>query len=324
MIQNKWVLKLSKKMKKILILLAVFVGVVGLVIGSFLLMGGGEDLLPKLPREVVQRYQKKIDKYWQAGVWSPECYDTARAYLYSGRKKLQGSFITLLEYNDSRAIGIIDTAMVAEWAKPNCDPSKVRYFYDGLKKVKSESKSEGGTGVEKIDNRVPRLDETYKLYRELLSFIQNDYEMTANYPSSTSMAELLRSHHSSFLGKKTSLGSSKYYSYLKNITSIKEGLANTEERLCRAEKSYFERMIAKATRYYENISGPITSEQFISLKSEVENFKGQVSEATSVLIRWMPSKEASLNSNRNRFNNKTADDIIRSIRSLRDKIDDTK
>ena len=227
---------------KIVKLLLIAVIVAGAIAGLLLLSSGdsgstasGED------DKLFDRLETELSAQWQsADTWDREMLEASLDRLYQNEDRLGSGYKVLADMVASDACNLLHKSMMGEFDNAACSKATIDQYYADLKFFLSKT-----TGY-KTNKKVKQMQDTYKLYSDILSFIHKNKNRTLppNFDFETGKYNDFKAHETSIMGSINNYRNNSHFQYLSNITELKDGFNQVETNLTKA-KTTFKNSLAK-------------------------------------------------------------------------------
>ena len=223
-------------MKAIKLILS-FVLILGVIVGALYLTGAigvEEEVIPSDP-ETFNDQRELLDKEWKNAQWDINLYDRGTARLAQYKDKLnEDDMKTLVDQLNEYAIPKLYSAMMKEFANPNCDDKTIQSLSKDLTKLKSNA-----PGRENKDSMLITMTGTYKVYQDAISLCSKSISFN---PGNGVTWTPLETQKNSFRNIRNNIRGNKYFGNIKNITRISNGLNNLETKMNVAAKGFGDRV----------------------------------------------------------------------------------
>lgn len=284
---------------KTLKIVGIFVLVVGVFVGILYFLHPNKEVsITPETNNVVEQYGSKIDQMWNDVVWDTSVYMRVKGMLNSpsAKKDLKASLPTLEQKNINIALAHLDSVLIAEWAKADCNDKIVSEYIAGVRYIKKDAPVFTGS-----DNRVKKLEGIYALYSNLKGFCNSSFTLKVKYDIDRASWNSFSSHRNSQMANLNKYKGSEYYKYLSDITFIKNGIAAVPDRLDNAEIRFMKDLCLEIKSQFNNYTGLMNKSRLKNQLSETqERF---VVEFKDIIRRNYEAKEidASLRAFKNNF-----------------------
>lgn len=221
----------------------IFIAIVAVVVGIlYFANGGSSSNNGSGGNDWTTHYKTKIDNKWKGIVWDTKVYDDNINILNVAQKKLKSGYSTLYEYNWNRAVTNLDSALMKEFTKTDCNRAIVEKWYNGVKYIAADN-------LAKDNPTVTKLQKTYSLYCDILKLCNAPIAISPNFDVESDSWNHFSNYRKGKMDLVNSYKGSKYYKYIHKVKEINDGLNSIPGKLDRVEISFMgdlERQIEQA------------------------------------------------------------------------------
>ena len=221
----------------------IFIVIVAALVGIlYFANGGSSGNNGKGGGDWTTHNKNKIDNKWKGVVWDTKVYDDNVNILNVAQKKLKSGYSTLYEYNWNRAVTNLDSALMEEFAKTDCNRATVEKWYSGVKYIAADN-------LAKENPTVMKLQETYSLYCNILKLCNAPIVISPNFDVETGSWVYFSNYRKKKMILVNSYKDSKYYKNIHKVKKINDGLKSIPDKLDSVEISFMrdlERQIEQA------------------------------------------------------------------------------
>jgi len=223
-------------------LLLIAVVVAGAIAGLLLLSSGdGGTTASGQDDKLFDRLETELSEQWQSvDAWDRGLFEASLDRLYQNEERLGSGYKVLADMVANDACNLLHQSMMGEFGNAACSKQKVDQYNDDLKYFLSKT-----TGY-KTNKKVKQMQDTYKLYTDIISFIQKNKNRTLppNFDFETGKYNDFKAHETSIMTSIKNYRDNSHFEYLSNITELNSGLDQVEANLPKA-KTTFKNSLAK-------------------------------------------------------------------------------
>lgn len=235
---------------KLLKILLMFLVILGVILGVIVFLGsdasssgvnGNND-------PAFQAARDDIERSWEATEeWSDELYEMSVENLRQQQEDLGSGYQTLFDMLNEHACVRLDKLMMQEFAKSDCNNSRVKALKQGLDKVLNTTPSLAQ------DQRVRKMLGTYNLYTQILAFGRGAHGCSTGYAFNGGNARWnnFEAHASSVRAKRDGFKRREYFANIRNISAITAALNGVEGKLQSARASFAASLARDIRRSFE-------------------------------------------------------------------------
>lgn len=215
-----------------------------------------------------EEIKENLTNDWQYMTkWDKNFYDKSVNMLDQNKKQLpESAYKSLMDHLNEIVCNKLDSIMMAEYNKENCNGIVISDNYNGLKYFLSKNTS----NINNSDKRVKRLEECHKLYIDIQSFIKSPIALSPNFNIENGTWSDFSTYKENKIAKRNIFQKNKYYNYLENINWIKKGLSSIEENLDIAYISFQKVLVSSIKNAYSSVS--YTDENLVKLRVVQSNY----------------------------------------------------
>ncbi len=231
---------------KILRLVLLAVGVLALVLGAMWLSGGTTPPPPVNPQKtILAETSKSIHSAWaEAEAWSQKLY----AELQSDIGQMQGAGRIspteadyLMAQSNNAAADALHRVLLQEFHRSDCRPAVVGGAMAGVDTLWRRLPG---------DARLQELRKIYGVYVKVSRFVASSHQLSPAFNGSSWKS--FGPHRSRVLAEADGYRQNTVYrQHLSNITTLRNGLAATAERLSKAEKQHHQALYNQIVRHFD-------------------------------------------------------------------------
>ena len=234
---------------KALKLAGLFVVVLAVFIGVFLLIPNGENSkLPPVSANLYETYRQQITSEWeQAGDWQESLFKQNHDLVQQLSTKYTGEKIDALRQLNSRsAIEVVKKKVFEEWASPTCKKATVDQYVRGVNTI---IKTDPAV---KSDNDVKQILDVNNTYVAAYNLAHKGVGLKPSFngdswQSYDSYAQSLKKQKADIMHR------SNYTQYLSNITDIKNGLNAIDSKLKQGRTTYYKSLASAIIDYFRHV-----------------------------------------------------------------------
>lgn len=231
---------------KALKLILIAVVVLGAVIGLLFLSGGEASSEIKGDKsKQMTMLKEKINGEWDStSDWDTSLLEGDLDMLKQYSQNLGDGYRTLVDLTGERASHRLDSVMMDEFSKTDCDPYKIETYGNGLDILVAKIPSY------RNDAEVQKLMGILTLYRNIRKFSKRNLGITPRFKFENDSWVSFASHSQSIIKERNSYRQSDYYQYLAHIDDVKSGLDGVEGRLSQAKAHYKQGLAEQIMKAY--------------------------------------------------------------------------
>lgn len=228
----------------------------------------------------LEHYQREIDCRWQGTTgWDEETFLNTHAYCRVCGVEEHNRHL-LHTQNADRAAVHIDSAALREWDKPDCNERTIARYVSAIDTVDKYCPNAGTK--ERTDIRlVLDINETY---RNALAFVRSSYRRTPDFSRERNQWTPYSRYANDYKQKRDRLQNDTLLTFhLKNITEIKQGLANVDSKLATAKTVYYRDLAQRMADSYNAIPDTLrTEDDYNRLSAAITQYKTEYSDENAV------------------------------------------
>ena len=264
---------------KALKLAGIFVVVLAIVVGVFLLMPSSTPApLPPPSQNQYEAYRQQFTSDWaQAADWDENIFRSNYDIVQQLSIKYAGDKIDALRQLNTRCgIEVVKNKMLAEWESASCRKSVIDKYVGAINVMTKLDEAAAK------DADVKQLRDINGTYQQAYSLAHKNFGLSPQFDGQS-----WQSYNSYAQGIKNQkaniLGSNNYKTYLKNITDIKTGLAAIDGKLQKGRSSYYQALANSIIAYYRKIErSQRTMSQLSDLRSTRNRYESEYSQNSSL------------------------------------------
>lgn len=219
-----------KALKLILIAIVVLGAVVGLL---FLSSGESSSEIKGDKSKQMSMLKEKINGEWDStSDWDTGLLERDLDMLKQYSQNLGDGYRTLVDLTGERASHRLDSVMMGEFAKTDCDPNKIEVYGNGLDLLVAKIPSY------KNDVEVQKLMGILTLYRNIRKLSKRNLGITPRFKFENDSWVSFASHSQNIIKERNGYKQSDFFQYIAHIEDVKTGLAGVEGRLNSAKAQY--------------------------------------------------------------------------------------
>lgn len=231
-----------KALKLILIAVVVLGAVVGLL---FLSSGESSSEIKGDKNKQMEQLKGKIVQEWAStSEWDTNMLEKDLDMLKQYSKILGDGYRTLVDLTGERACQRLDSVMMGEFAKSDCDPSKIETYGNGLDILLAKIPSY------KNDPKVQRMNGTLTLYRNIRKLSRSSMNLAPRFKFDNDSWANFSAHQQRVISERNTYRQSNYYQYISHLDDIKQGLAGVEGRLNAAKVQFKKDLASQIMKAY--------------------------------------------------------------------------
>lgn len=228
----------------------------------------------------LEHYQKEIDRRWDGATgWDEETFLNTHAYCKVCGVEEHNRHL-LHTQNADRAAVHIDSAALREWDKPDCNERTIARYVSAIDTVDKYCPNAGTK--ERTDIKL--VLDINKTYRDALAFVRGSYRRMPDFNREGNRWTPYSHYAQDYRKKRDRLqNNSLQTTYLKNITEIKQGLANVDSKLATANTAYYRNLAKQITDSYNSIPDTLrTEDDYNRLSAAITQYKTEYSDENAV------------------------------------------
>ncbi|MBQ8462686.1 MAG: hypothetical protein IJ544_01030 [Prevotella sp.] len=232
---------------KVLKLIAIAIVVLAAVVGLLFLSGGsGSTTITGDKGRLMEKMKGELLTEWNASQeWDTDLFDNSLDRLKQNRRELGDGYQTLVDLTGELACHRLDSVMMAEWAKSDCDHTQIEVYGNALDHLLAKI-SHFNSNAD-----VNKMKATMDLYRKARSLSSRNLSLAPRFNAETDQWTSFASHSSAIKRQCSDIKQSPYWANISNITEITSGLAQIDSRLQAAKGAYKTRLAREIIAAYE-------------------------------------------------------------------------
>ena len=253
-------------MNKAVKLILVFVVVMAIVVGAFLLAssensGSGKGYSMD---DVSATYAKEFEDKWkEANDWDYDLFMQNHSTINVLSK--DHSVETLRDLNTLHATMLVHDNLIAEWKKSSCSEAKVSRYMQAIDTITKYDRKAAS------DNNIKELRRINSVYRRALTLARKNIGLQPQFSAPDHWNSFEKYEQSVMAERSSILGNSDYREYLQNITNLHSSLNGIEGKMATAKRQFYEHLADRIKSYYNNCTR--TKDNLRTLSSVRDKYK---------------------------------------------------
>lgn len=253
-------------MTKAVKLILVFVVVMAIVVGAFLLAssensGSGKGYSMD---DVSATYAKEFEDKWkEANDWDYDLFMQNHSTINVLSK--DHSVETLRDLNTLHATMLVHDNLIAEWKKSSCSEAKVSRYIHAIDTITKYDRKAAS------DNNIKELRRINSVYRRALTLARKNIGLQPQFSAPDHWNSFEKYEQSVMAERSSILGNSDYREYLQNITHLHSSLNAIEGKMATAKRQFYEHLADRIKSYYNNCTR--TEDNLRTLSSVRDKYK---------------------------------------------------
>ncbi len=268
------------KALKLLILFAVIIG--GVVLAFWLLEPEAKQLDPAVQNQLVKTYGKQIKDEWsQRADWDKNLFDKQCERIKQWSKKQGFNVTPIKDMVALTPVELIFKNIFAEWDSTGCRKAVVDKYIEAINIIETKfENAKNNPNNQKIKN-------VNKTYQAAYNLAHSGFGIDPKFDGAAE-SECWRSFSEYSQGvvnqRNAMLANANYKEYLKNIQSIRNGLAAIPSRLEAAKEPFYVKLAEEIVQYYNDIPAPSRKRSELrKLRQHVSQFEEESNSVNSML-----------------------------------------
>lgn len=231
---------------KSLKLILIFLVVLGVVVGAFLLIDGGGSASIKVNADAsYEEYRQQIARSWEElGDWDEANYAKQCNLVKQLQDEYEVEATNILALQNSQtALEIVHKKIFEEWDKADCQESVVRKYNEAKNTIRASHAAIGN------DPNLTSIESVYATYCSALSLSKDKCTLSTGF-NGTSWNNFSAHHTKKIKARNEMLANSNYKTYLSHISSIKQGLNSFESKLATAKVDFYNKLANSIKSHY--------------------------------------------------------------------------
>lgn len=253
-------------MTKAVKLILVFVVVMAIVVGAFLLAssensGSGKGYSMD---DVSATYAKEFEDKWkEANDWDYDLFMQNHSTINVLSK--DHSVETLRDLNTLHATMLVHDNLIAEWKKSSCSEAKVSRYMQAIDTITKYDRKAAS------DNNIKELRRINSVYRRALTLARSSIGLQPQFSAPDHWNSFEQYKQRVMAERSSILGNSDYREYLQNITNLHSSLNGIEGKMATAKRQFYEHLADRIKSYYNNCTR--TGDNLRTLSSVRDKYK---------------------------------------------------
>jgi hypothetical protein len=238
-------------------LILVFIVVMAIVVGAFLLASSGNSGSSKsyTMDDVSATYAKEFEDKWkEANDWDYDLFMQNHSTINILSK--DHSVETLRDLNTLHATMLVHDKLIAEWKKSSCSEAKVSRYMQAIDTITKYDRKAAS------DNNIKELRRINSVYRRALTLARSNIGLQPQFSPPDQWNSFEKYKERVMAERSSILGNSDYREYLQNITHLHSSLNAIEGKMTTARKQFYDHLADRIKSYYN--SCPRTNANLIS------------------------------------------------------------
>lgn len=238
-------------------LILVFIVVMAIVVGAFLLASSGNSGSGKgySMDDVSATYAKEFEDKWkEANDWDYDLFMQNHSTINILSK--DHSVEALRDLNTLHATMLVHDKLIAEWKKSSCSDAKVSRYMQAIDTITKYDRKAAS------DNNIKELRRINSVYRRALTLARSNIGLQPQFSPPDQWNSFEKYKERVMAERSSILGNSDYREYLQNITHLHSSLNAIEGKMTTARKQFYDHLADRIKSYYN--SCPRTNANLIS------------------------------------------------------------
>lgn len=253
-----------KALKLILIAIGLLAAVVGLL---FLTERSSQNTISGDRGRLMEQMKAELLADWNSTQqWDAAQFDNILDRLKQNRHELGDGYQTLVDLTGELACHRLDSLTMGEFAKTDCSRAQIDIYANGLDHLLVK------ISHFKNNNDVKKMLGTVDIYRKACALGSRELGMSPQFNDRTDRWNSFANYSNSIKQHRKNIMDSDYFSFIKHITEVQDGLNKVDTKLATARSRYKSRLAQEIIKAY----GKMDPKEPDRLKQVYDRFKREM------------------------------------------------
>lgn len=231
-----------KALKLIAIAIVTLAAIIGLL---FLNEGNSSTAVTGDKNKQMEKMKKELlNEWYTTQQWDVASFDNILDRLKQNKRELGNGYQTLVDLTGELACHRLDSLVMEEFAKADCDKSQIDIYSNGLDHLLVKVSHLRNNGD------VKKMQGIIDVYNKAYTLSKRDMGLSTGFNVQTDQWNSFSNYSNSVKRQKNDIQASEYFQYINHVTEIIDGLSKVDSRLAVANNSFKARLAQDIIKAY--------------------------------------------------------------------------